>query len=135
MSGPLSHQRLGEGFAQQLGDQTAETDTLRSAYKRLQQKLTETQQQVELLSAQLRRSRTAQKAATAQAMLSGGPAESRLAALSARAGAADAESQIARTLLAVASVESLDERFAAIEQNDEVEALLLELKQKQPRLT
>jgi hypothetical protein len=30
---------------------------------------------------------------------------------------------------------SLDERFAELEQNDEIEALLLEIKERQPRLT
>jgi hypothetical protein len=36
--------------------------------------------------------------------------------------------------MAVTSSETLDERFAAIERNDQIEALLLELKERQPRL-
>ena len=51
----LLHQRMAEGLAEQHVDQTAETETLRAAYTRLQQKLTETQARVELLSHQLRR--------------------------------------------------------------------------------
>jgi len=38
-------------------------------------------------------------------------------------------------MLAVASSETLDERFASLEQNDQIEALLLELKERQPLLT
>ncbi len=131
----LSHERVAEGLAQQHADQTSETETLRGAYQRLQQKLTETQARVELLSAQIRRNRAVEKAATAQAMLQNGAAEGRLAKLAGRADAAGARNQAARTLMAVASAETLDERFQALEQNDQIEALLLELKEKQPRLT
>ena len=130
----LSHQRMAEGLAQQLADQTAETENLRGAYNRLQQKLTETHARVELLTAQLKRSRTVQKAATAQAMLQNGSAPQKLARLAGKADEAEARNHAARTLLAVASAESLDERFAAIEQNDKIEELLLELKERQPRL-
>jgi phage shock protein A len=56
----MSHQRIAEGLAQQYADQSAEADTLRGAYTRLQQKLTETQARVEMLAAQLRRNRAVQ---------------------------------------------------------------------------
>ena len=131
----LSHQRMAEGLAQQHADQTSETETLRGAYTRLQQKLTETQQRVELLSAQLRRNRSVQKAATAQAMLQNGTTQSKLARLTGKVDEAESRNHAARTLIAVASAESLDERFATMEQNDQIEALLLELKERQPRLT
>jgi phage shock protein A len=131
----LSHQRMAEGLAQQHADQTSETETLRGAYTRLQQKLTETQARVELLSAQLRRNRSVQKAATAQAMLQNGTGQSKLARLTGKVDEAESRNHAARTLIAVASAESLDERFATMEQNDQIEALLLELKERQPRLT
>lgn len=130
----LSHQRMAEGLAQQHTDQTADADTLRGAYTRLQQKLAETQARVELLTAELRRNRAVQKANAAQTMLQAGMSQSKLARLSAQVDEVGARNHAARTLLAVASSESLDERFAAIEQNDQVEALLLELKERQPRL-
>jgi phage shock protein A len=131
----LSHQRMGEGLAQQHADQTAETETLRAAYNRLQQKLTETKARVDLLTAQLRRSRAVQKAATAQALLQSGTGEAKLARLTAKVDEADSQNHASRTVLAIASAETLDERFASIEQNDQIEALLLELKERQPRLT
>ena len=68
----LSHQRMVEGLAQQHDDQTAEVETLRGAYTRLQQKLTETQGRVELLIAQLRRNRAVERASAAQSMLENG---------------------------------------------------------------
>jgi phage shock protein A len=130
----LSHQRMAEGLAQQHSDQTAEADTLRAAYTRLQGKLTETQARVELLTTQLRRNRAAQKARAAQSMLDSGAAQRKLARLSARVDEAESGNHAARTMIAIASAETLDERFAGMEQNDQIEALLLELKERQPRL-
>jgi phage shock protein A len=126
----LSHQRMGEGLAQQLADQTAETETLRGAYLRLQQKLTETHARVDLLVAQLRRSRAIEKAGTAQAMLQSPASRSKFANLAGKVNEADARGRALRTMLTVASAEAVDERFTAIEKNDQIEALLLELKEK-----
>jgi phage shock protein A len=130
----LSHQRMAEGLAQQHDDQKLEADALRAAYTRLQQKLTETQARVESLAAQLRRNRAAQKAATAQSILQTGAGHAKLGRLAAKAQEGEARSQAARAMLTVVSSESLDERFSTLEQNDQVEALLLELKERQPRL-
>ena len=130
----LSHQRMGEGLAEQLTDQTAETDTLRGAYQRLQQKLTETQARVDLLVAQLRRNRAVDKAAAAQAMLQNGATQTKLARLASKADELESKSVASRTMLAVASAETLDERFETMERNDKIEQLLLELKERQPRL-
>ena len=130
----LSHRRMAAALREQHADQTAEADTLRAAYTRLQGKLHETRDRVELLTLQLRRNRAAGKAAAAQSMLANGTAQARLGRLSASAKEGEAQSQAARTLLAVASAETLDERFETLERNDEIEALLLELKSTQPRL-
>jgi phage shock protein A len=130
----LSHQRMAEGLGQQHTDQTAEADTLRAAYTRLQQKLIETQSRVELLTTQLRRNRAAQKASAAQSMVDSGVAQRKLARLAAKADEAESHNHAARTLLTIASSPNLDERFATMEQNDQIEALLLELKERQPRL-
>jgi phage shock protein A len=130
----LSHRRMAEGLAEQHADQTAEADTLRAAYSNLQQKLVETQARVELLTTQLRRNRVVQKANAARAMLDSGTAQSKLARLTAKVDEGTSKNHAARTLLAVASSETLDERFETLERNDQIEALLLELKDKQPRL-
>jgi phage shock protein A len=129
----LSHQRMAEGLAQQHADQTAEADMLRTAYNRLQQKLTETQGRVELLTTQLRRNRALQKANAAQALLHSS-SQAKLARLTSTVDEAGSRNHVTRTLFAVASSETLDERFASMEQNDQIEALLLELKERQPRL-
>jgi len=131
----LSHQRMAEGLAEQHSDQTSETDTLRAAYTRLRQKLSETQARVELLTTQHRRNRVTQKANAAQAMLNSGATPAKISQLSASVKDGESRSHAARVLLAMTSSETLDERFANLEQNDQIEALLEELKQRQPRLT
>ena len=130
----LSHQSMAEGFARQHADQQAEAETLRTTYTRLQQKLSETQAQVELLTTQHRRNRIAQKTNAAEAVKQSGSSQARLARLRARVGEDDAQNQAARTMLAITGSESLDERFATMEKSEQIEALLLELKEKQPRL-
>jgi phage shock protein A len=130
----LSHQRMADGFAQQLNDQIAEADTLRGAYSRLQQKLSETQSRVELLITQLRRSRAIEKANASQAALHSGTTQAKLSKLAVQAEEIGSRNHVARTLMAISTSETLDERFATMEQNDQIEALLLELKSKQPLL-
>jgi phage shock protein A len=127
----LSHQRLAEGLAGQLADQTAEAETLRAAYSKLQQKLTETETRVEVLTAQLRRHRATQKANAARAGLTGGGSSNKLAKLTATVHEGDAKAAASRALLSAVSRESLDERFDTLEQSDQIEALLLELKERQ----
>jgi len=131
----LSHQRMAEALAEQHNDQTTEAETMRGAYSRLQQKLAETQSRVELLTTQLRRNRAAQKANAAKAMLESGAAQLKLARLSAKVDEGESRNHASRTMVALAASETLDERFAALEQNDQIEALLLELKERQPRLS
>ena len=130
----LSHQRMAR-LAEQHTDQTAEADTLRvGSHANLQQKLTETRARLELLTTQLRRNRAVQKAEAARAMLDSGTTHSKLARLSAKVDEGASRNHAARTMIAVASAETLDERFETMERNDQIEALLLELKERQPRL-
>ena len=132
----LSHATLAEGFANQHRDQIAEADTLRAAYAKLQSKLTETRARVELLIAQHRRNRASTRAAAVTGTaLTTADAPTRLNHLTTRI-AADAQSTAAnRTVLAISTADTLDDRFKSLEQEDKVESLLLELKQSQPRLT
>ncbi|SNS35544.1 phage shock protein A (PspA) family protein [Granulicella rosea] len=130
----LASQRLAQGYVQQLEDQTAEAETLRGAYTRLQQKLTETKARVELLIAQHRRARTAAKAATAQALLGTHEKQATLNRLSSSVKDAEQGNTLSRTLTAINTSDTLEERFAVLEQEDQIEALLLELKGQQ-RLT
>jgi phage shock protein A len=127
----LSHQNLANGFAQQLEDQTAETETLRNAFSKLQQKLQETQSACEMLVAQHRRARTIGKANTARAIAGVQHKSTTLNRLRSTVLQQEATNTAAHSIL---EDDSLEDRFAAIEQEDRVELLLQELKNRQPRL-
>src|SRR4030081_3194811 len=60
-----SYRELSESFAQQVTDQKAQVENLKSALRKLEQKLTEAQAKAELLIAQHRRARAVGKASDA----------------------------------------------------------------------
>jgi phage shock protein A len=127
----LSHQNLANGFAQQLDDQTAETETLRNAFSKLQQKLQETQSACEMLVAQHRRARTVGKANNARAIAGMQHKSTTINRLRSSILQQEATNTAAHSIL---EDDSLEDKFAAIEQEDRVERLLQELKSRQPRL-
>ncbi len=127
----LSHQNLANSFAQQLDDQTAEAETLRNAFSKLQQKLAETQSAFEMLVAQHRRARVAGKANSARAVVGLQQKASTLNRLKSTILQQEATNMAAYSLL---EDDSLEDKFAAMDREEKVERLLLELKNRQPRL-
>ncbi len=126
----LSHQQLADGFAQQLEDQTTEAETLRTAFTKLQQKLQETQSTTELLLTRARRARTIGKANTARNLTATHNTASVLNRLRSSIEGHEA-ANLANHLL---QSESVEDRFAAIEKEDQINRLLEDLKSRQPRL-
>ena len=125
----LAHERSAAGFQQQHQDQATEAETLRAAYSKLQGKLTETRTRVELLIAQHRRNRAAAKADATQHVLANGTATHKLARLTTRITAEQSNAATNRTILAVTASDTLEDRFHSLEQEDQIESLLLELKE------
>jgi phage shock protein A len=127
----LTHENLRDAFEQQVTEATAEADTLRSSYTKLQGKLAETEGQCELLIAEHRRARTAGRAQAAKvAALNGGAVNSRAETLGrykARVHAVEADNFAAREL---EPGDSLDDRLMKLERDEQVERLLEELKGK-----
>jgi phage shock protein A len=132
----ISHQQMAASFAQQLTDQRTETDTLRTALSRLQQRLQETQSRCELLAVEHRRARASQKL--------NGSAPSPSATMARVRGRIDQASAAGRAQQAMLVSETgmqlgrgelgeaeLEERFAAMEREDQIEDLLRELKAQQ----
>ena len=128
----ISHQQMAASFAQQLADQRAETDTLRNALGRLQQRLQETQSRCELLAVEHRRARASQK-------LTGGGSNGSpnvsgtITRVRGRIDQAAAAGRAQQTLLAAETGNSmneaeLEERFATMEREDQIEDLLRDLK-------
>lgn len=135
----LSHEGMSESFAHQVAEQTAESESLRMTYAKLQGKFAETRSQCELLVAEHRRARMISKAtaahqtvdsATKGTLTRGTP----LTRFKARIATTEAENHAGRQLLAGESSATLEDRFAALERGDKIESLLNELKGKQTRM-
>ena len=144
----ISHQQMAASFAQQLSDQRTETETLRSALGRLQQRLQETQSRCELLAVEHRRARASQKlngttpktAATIARVrgridreaAAGHAQQAMLTAEAGHTGNGDS-----RSVDQMSDVE-LEEHFATMEREDQIEDLLRSLKaqhEQQHKLT
>ena len=120
----LSYDRLATGFAEQAQDQKLEADTLRQMLRRLEQKLSETRAQCEMLMAEHRRARLMGKATQARQSV-GLTQDAALGRMKSRVHQRSAQSAAASEVL---TPESLEDRFASMEQSDQVELLLAEMK-------
>lgn len=136
----LSHDGMAEAFARQVAEQTAEADTLRATYNKLQGKLKETQVQCELLVAEHRRARMVSKANAAQEKVVGVTVGSvargnPMTRMKARIGTEEAENHAAKELgSGTLSGDTLEDRFEKLERDEKIERLLGELKQKSNRM-
>ncbi|HWG21840.1 MAG TPA: PspA/IM30 family protein [Terracidiphilus sp.] len=122
----LSHDRLTQGFATQAEDQKHEADNLRQALHKLEQKLSETRAHSEMLIAEHRRARMVGRAAKARQAV-GPDQDHTMERMKSRVHVRAAENAATAEVLAP---ESLEDKFKALENEDKVEFLLAELKQK-----
>jgi len=127
----ISHQTLAQGFSQQLEDQTAEAETLRTAFTRLQQKLEETRSATEMLVARNRHARTIGKVNAARALTTSHQTAATLNRL--RSSIQHREAFNAAQILLAS--EPLEDRLITLEREDQIDRLLEDLKSRQPRLT
>jgi phage shock protein A len=128
----LSNEQLASGFAQQLEDQAAETEMLRGAFTRLERKLEETRTACEMLIAQNRRARATGKSNAARTAGSLQQKNSTIARLRAEVEHQQATNVAQHMLL---DTDSVEDRIGAMEREDQIERLLAELKEHQPRLS
>ena len=130
----LSHHQMAEGFARQHSEQTAEAESLRTTYTRLEGKLKQTEAQCEMLVAQARRARTVGKANAVQnaTQTATTARTSPIQRLKARIQNVEAENYAGKEMLRGENISSasLEDRFAALEKDEQVERLLEDLKQK-----
>jgi len=122
----LSHDQLMQGFTSQAEDQKNEADNLRQALRKLEQKLSETRAQSEMMIAQHRRARVVGRA-TKVRQVAGAGQEHAMDRLRSRVQIASAENSAkAEVMLS----ESLEDKFKTLESGDKVELLLAEIKQR-----
>ena len=121
-----SYQRLGESFQEQVADQAVQVENLKSALHKLGQKLSEAQAKSQVLMAQHRRSRAVGKARDAQMAMG---AESKIAGFERMKQKVAREAAISQAKTEMAT-DSLDDKFASLENEDEIERLLSDVKSR-----
>jgi phage shock protein A len=122
----LSHEQMATGFAQQLEDQKAEADTLKTALRKLEQKLQETRSRCEIMIAQHRRARVVRKAHEAHQAVENKDRAASLTRMRTRIIGSEAQNAATGEML---TGDSLEDRFALLEREEQIEALLQDLKQ------
>ncbi len=121
----VASREIAKGFDEQLADQKVQVENLKAALHQLEAKLAEAREQGELLAAQNRRARVANRAADLQAGKTNGAARAK--------EKVDRELAIGRARAELLAGDGLEERFAKLEKQDEIERLLGELKSRQVR--
>ena len=121
-----SAERTAGSFRQQVDDQRAQVATLKSALGKLEQKLAEAQAKSDMLIAQHRRARALGRATDAQIAIGGRSTVRTFERMKHKVVVSEAVSQAKAGLVA----DDVDERFAALERDEEVDRLLAELKAK-----
>ncbi len=122
----MSYRTLGENFAQQVADQTVQVENLKTALRKLEQKLTEAQAKSDVLIAQHRRARALNKAGDARMAVGDSSNAAAFDRMKGKVQLSEALSQAKAELTA----DSVEDRLASLEKHDEVERLLVELKAK-----
>jgi len=117
-------QRLAQSFQEQVNDQTAQVETLKSALFKLEQKLDEAKSKREVLLARHRRSIAIDKAAKAQVALGDNSKSASFDRLRERVMLTEATASAELKLLN----DDVAEKLNRLDRDAEVERLLLELK-------
>jgi phage shock protein A len=121
-----SYRDLSQSFAQQVADQKAQVENLKTALRQLDQKLTEAQAKADVLVAQHRRARAVGKASDAKISIGDG---SKAAAFDRMKHKVVREEAVSQAKAEIA-VDDVEDRLAALEKEDRIEQLLGELKAK-----
>jgi len=122
----MSYKNLAASFRQQVEDQKAQVENLKNALLKLQQKLAEAQSKADMLIAQHRRSRAINKATEAKTAMGD---ESNAAAFD-RMKSKVRHSEAAAQAVAEMAADDINDRFAAMEKEQEIDRLLNDLKAK-----
>ena len=118
----MSFEQLSNSFNQQITDQEAQVEALKSALKRLEVKLAEAREKADMLIVQQRRSRAARRAADAQQLPNG--ENMTFERMRSKVARDEAISRAAGELIG----DSVDLRFDVLERAQKIDSLLKELK-------
>jgi phage shock protein A len=121
-----SYREMAANFAQQVTDQKAQVENLKSALRKLEQKLDEAHAKADLLIAQHRRARAVGKAHDARTAIGDGSKSAAFDRMKRKVAHNEAVSQAKSEL----GSDDVEERLTAIEKEDRIEQLLAEMKAK-----
>ena len=121
-----SYRELSGSFEQQVSDQRAQVENLKSALRKLEQKLTEAEAKADLLVAQQRRARAVGKASDARLAIGDNSKAGTFDRMKRKVAHTEAVSQAKAEIAA----DDIEDRLAALEKEDRIEQLLAELKTK-----
>ncbi|HEY7351184.1 MAG TPA: PspA/IM30 family protein [Terriglobales bacterium] len=119
-----SYREMAASFAQQLADQKAQVENLKTALRQLEQKLTEAQAKADVLMAQHRRARAVGKAHDARTAIGDGSKSAAFDRMKRKVAHNEAVSQAKSEL----GADDIEGRLNAIEKEDRIEQLLAEMK-------
>jgi phage shock protein A len=119
-----SYRELSENLMQQGTDQKAQVENLKSALRKLEQKLTEAQAKADLLVAQHRRARAVGKASDARMAMGDDSKAAAFDRMKRKVIHSEAMSQAKSEIAG----DNMEDRLAALEKEDRIEQLLAELK-------
>jgi phage shock protein A len=123
----MSSKAMAASFAEQVADQSAQVENLKTALRKLELKLAEAQSKSDILIAQHRRSRALSRASDAQMKIGDGSNEAAFDRMKNKVRHAEAVSHAKSELVG----EGMEDRLAALDKDDAVEKLLAEIKLKQ----
>ncbi|MBZ5576833.1 MAG: PspA/IM30 family protein [Acidobacteriia bacterium] len=122
----MSYKGMTESFRQQVEDQKTQVENLKTALLKLQQKLAEAQAKSDMLIAQHRRSRALGKAVDAGMTIGDQSKAAAFDRMKSKVRHTEAAAQAKSELAA----DNVEDRFAALEKQDEIDRLLEEIKSK-----
>jgi phage shock protein A len=120
----LSYRKSADNFKQQVADQVAQVENLKSALNKLEQKLVEAQSKSDLLISRHRRARALTRAGDAQLAVGVPSSVAGFDRMKEKVQRSEAIGHATAELLA----DNVEDRLAALEKEDEVEKLLAEIK-------
>jgi phage shock protein A len=123
----LSCKQMAAGFEQQVADQKTEVENLRQALHKLDQKLAEAEAKGDLMLAQHRRARALSRASDARSAAGDSSKTAAFDRMKRKVQTAEALSHAKSELLG----DSMDDKLAALDKEDQIEKLLGELKARQ----
>jgi phage shock protein A len=119
-----SYRELSENFTQQVADQKAQVENLKTALRQLEQKLAEAEAKADVLIAKQRRARAVGKASDARMASADGSKAGAFDRMKRKVAHSEALSQAKSEIAA----DNIEDRLAALEKQDRIEQLLVELK-------